>query len=153
MAQALEVTEKEVNGKIHATPITKSINSDFVEYFRGVDASGADDSEIFLKGRATKDLRIVDENYAAVLAVMNGATTTQVEKAVSLTVKKKEGQLESEVIPYLRGFSKIKIVEFYEDPNASGDSVVITSRGKNDMERDTWYVSETYTAIKAKFLL
>ena len=153
MAQALEVTEKEVNGLVHATPITKSINSDFVEYFRGVDASGTDDSEIFLRGRATKDLRRVDENYAGVLAVVNGATTTQVEKAVSLTVKKREGQLESEVTPYLQGFPKVKIVEFYEDLNASGDSIVITSRGKNDMEREIWYVSETYAAIKAKWLL
>ena len=153
MAQALEVTEKEVNGTVHATAIVKSINSDFVEYFRGVDASGTDDSEIFLKGRATKDLRRVDENYAAVLAVMNGATTTQVEKAVSLTVKKREGQIESEVSPYLQGFAKVKVVEFYEDPNVSGDSIVITSRGKNDMERDVWYVSESYDAIKASWLL
>ena len=153
MAQALEVTEKEVNGLVHTTPITKSINSDFVETFRGVDASGTDDTEVFLTGRATKDLRRVNENYAAVLAAMNGATTSQLEKSVSLTVKKKEGQLESEVTPYLRGFPKVKTVEFYEDLNASGDSIVITSRGKNDMEREIWYVSETYAAIKAKWIL
>jgi len=153
MAQALEVNEKEVNGKVHESPIIKSINTDYIEYFKGVDDSGVDDTEIFLKGRATKDLRIVEENYLAVLSGVNGATTTQIEKSLSLTVKKKDGQLESEITPYSQGFAKVKVVEFYEDPNAIGDSIVITSRGKNDMERDVWYVGDSYDSIKASWLL
>ena len=68
MAQSIEVTEKVVNGKTHGTPVTKSINTLYIKSFSGVDAAGTDDTEIFLRGRATKDLRRVDENYAAVLA-------------------------------------------------------------------------------------
>lgn len=153
MAQSLEVTEKEVNGKVLGTPITKSYNSDYVDRFRGVDATGTDDTEIFLKGRATKDLRRVDENYAAVLAAMNGATTTQVEKSISLTVKKEEGDIEANVTPYLQGFAKVRVVEFYADPNDAADSIVITARGKNDMERQVWTVDEDYATIKALWLL
>ena len=153
MAQSLEVTETINNGSTHSSAITKSYNSDFVERFRGVDAAGDDDTEIFMKGRATKDLRRVSENYAAVLAAMNGATTTQVEKSISLTVKKEEGDLESNVTPFLQGFAKVRVVEFYEDPQDYGDSIVITARGKNDQERQVWTVDEDYAAVKALWLL
>ena len=153
MAQSFEVTEKVVNGKTHATAITKSYNSAFVDRFVGVDASGTDDTEVFLKGRATKDLRRVNENYAAVLAAMNAAPTTDIEKAISLTVKAKQGDLEERITPYLQGFGKLSIVEYYADPNDANDSIVITAKGKNDMERQVWTVDDTYAAIKAKWLL
>jgi hypothetical protein len=153
MAQSFEVTEKVVNGKTHGTALTKSYNSAYVENFKGVDASGTDDTEVFLKGRATKDLRRVDENYAAVLAAMNAAPTTTIEKSISLTVKAKQGDLEANIVPFLKGFGKSTIVEYFADPNDAADSIVITAEGKNDMERAVWTVDETYAAIKAKFLL
>lgn len=153
MAQSLEVTEKVVNGFTHPTAITKSYNSAFVETFRGVDAAGDDDTEIFLRGRATKDLRRVDENYAAVLAAANGVTTTAIETALSLTVKAAPGDLEADITPYLQGFPKNQVVEFYADPNDANDSIVITARGKNGLERDVWTVDEAYAAIKANWLL
>lgn len=156
MAQSLEVTETINNGSTHSSAITKSYNSDFVERFRGVDAAGDDDTEIFMKGRATKDLRRVSENYAAVLAAANFAATdptTAIETTLSLTVKKEEGDLESNVTPFLQGFSKVRVVEFYEDPQDSGDSIVITARGKNDQERQVWTVDEDYAAVKALWLL
>lgn len=153
MAQSIEVTEKEVNGRTNSSPITKSINTDYIESFRGVDASGTDDTEIFLKGRATKDLRRVNENYAAVAAAAIVVSTSVKDLIVSLTVKKKSGDIEANVTPYLTGIPKHTIVEYFADPNDATDSIVVTARGKNDMEREYWTVDETYAAIKAKFLL
>jgi len=153
MAQALEVTEKSVNGIEHSAPILKSINSDYVNYFIGVDATGSDDTEVSLRGRATKDTRIVDENYAGVLAVMNGATTTQVEKALSLTVKKSPGKADFESVPYLQAFTKLTVVEFYANPQDAADTIIVVARGKNDMERKNYIVDDTYADVKAMWLL
>ena len=144
-------TEKNQNGSLHATPITKSYVVANIESHQAVDASGTNDSEIFLSGRGTKDLRRVDQNYAAVLAAINAAATANVEKTVDLSVKKKDGQLEERVVPFNKAIEKDRIVEFYEDPNVSGDSIVIVKKDVNRAERVIYYVSDTYTALKASF--
>lgn len=151
MAQSIEVTEKVVNGHTHATAITKSYVVNNIESHQGVDASGTDDSEIFLAGRGTKDLRRVDENYATVLAAINAAATANVEKTVDLVVKKKEGQLEENVTQYNKAIEKDRIVEFWEDLNAAGDSVVVVKKDVNRAERVIYYVTNTYAALKASF--
>lgn len=153
MAQVIEVTEKSVNGKTHKTPITKYYNTGLIENTNAVDASGTNDCEIFLAGRATKDIRRVDETQAQILALINTPPTTDVEKGVSLTVKARGGQLESNTTPYVRTFGKTSIIEFFADPNDSGDSFVVTRYGKNNAERQIWLVDDIATDIRDKFLL
>jgi len=151
MAQSIEVTEKVVNGKTHTTPVTKSYIVDNIESHQGVDSTGTDDTLIFLKGRGTKDLRRVDENYAAVLVAINTAPAANVEKTISLTVKAKQGDLESNITPYLKGFQKNQIVEFQADPNDANDSIITIKTGENNIERIVYTVDETYASIKASY--
>ena len=153
MAQSFEVTEKINNGKTLATPLTKSYNTQYVERARGVDATGTDDTEIFLAGRNTKDLRRVDENYATVLAAMNAPVTTDIEKGLSLTVKYKQGDLPENVTPYLQIFGKHEIVEYFADPNNPTDTVIIVATGETNIEREVYFVDEEYPDVKAKWLL
>jgi len=149
MAQSFEVTEVSVNGNSHKTALTKSYNSFFVKNTK-VNGSGC---ELELLGRATKDVRIVSESNAAVLAAANAAPTTTIEKLLAVTVKSKQGDLESRITPYAMSLSKNTIVEYYADPNDAADTIVIVAREKNTVERIIYTVDETYAAIKAKFLL
>ena len=153
MAQSIEVTEKVVNGKTLGTPLVKSLNTSYIERTQAVDASGTNDTEIFLGGRNTKDLRRVDETQAAVLAAMNAAPTTDIETGLSVTVKKKEGDLEERITPYLLTIAKSQIVEYYADPNDDTDSIIIVAVNDNSAERTIYTVDDTYAALKAKWLL
>ena len=155
MAQSLEVTETINNGKTYSTEITKSYNSRFVKRARGVAVGSDNFTEVFMKGRATKDLRRVRQDYATVLAAINGLEQTLLgnDRVMSLTVKARGGDLESNITPYLQMFPKNDVVEFYADPNDSGDSIVITQAGKNNQERQVWTVDEDYAGVKALWLL
>lgn len=151
MAQSIEVTEKVQNGITNATPVVKSYVVANIESHQAVDASGANDSEVFLTGRGMKDLRRVDQDYASVLALINAAPSADVEKTVDLVVKRKDGQLEERVTPFNKAVEKHRIVEFYEDTNAAGNSVVIVKKDDNRAERVIYYVTNTYAALKASF--
>ncbi len=153
MAQSFEVTEKVVNGKTHQTAIVKSYNTSFVETATAVDASGADDTLVFLAGRATKDLRRVDEDYAAVVAAMNAASAGYDKSGVSLTVKAAPGDTVENTTPYAQMFAKSDVVEFFANPNDAADSFVITQTGANNQERSVWLVDDLYSAIKTDFNL
>lgn len=153
MAQAIEVTEKAVNGKTHQTAITKSYNTALIETVNNLTVVGGDDAEVFLGGRATKDVRTTNEDQATIDLLMNAAPTTDIEKGLLLTVKAKDGQLESNTTPYVKIFGKAQVVEFFADPNDATDSFVITRYGKNNAERSVYLVDETYAAIKALWLL
>jgi hypothetical protein len=151
MAQSIEATEKQVNGITHKTPIVKSYVVANIESHQGVDASGDDDSEIFLRGKGIKDLRRVDQNYAAVLALINAAPSADVEKTVDMVVKKKDGQLEERVTQYNKAIEKDRIVEFWEDLNSIGNSIVVVKKDINRAERVIYYVTNSYAALKASF--
>lgn len=147
--QSIEVTEEVVNGFTHSTAITKSYNTFFIKD-TAVNGTGC---EIELYGRATKDTRKVTETNAAVLSAANAAPTTDIEKLLAVTVKARQGDVESAVTPYAMNLSKRSIVEYYADPNDANDSIVIQSIDKNSVERIIYTVDETYAALKADWLL
>lgn len=148
MAQFIEVTEKDQNGNSESAPnLVKSL---VVHNIESAQAQGAD-TLIFMAGRGLKDVRTVDEDYATVLAAINAAPTADVQRSVDLVVKKREGELEERVTPYNKAIEKNRIVEFYENPNAVGDSVVIVKKDHNRAERVVYYVDNTYASLKSDF--
>lgn len=151
MAQSIEVTEKVNNGIENATSIVKSYVVANIESHQAVDASGEDDSEIFLNGRGMKDLRRVEQDYTTVLGLINAAPTADVERTVDLTVKKREGELEERVTPYSKAVEKSRIVEFFVDPNVAGDSIVVVKKDHKRAERVIYYVENSYIQLKASF--
>ena len=148
MAQSVEVTEEVNNGTTNNTPITKSINTRYLKSSQD-QGSGA---LLVVAGRDTMDTRVVSEDNATVLAAANGVTTTDIEKLLAVTVLK--GPSGREVAaPFAKSIAKIDIVEFYADLQTPTDSVIVLQADKNDAERKVYIVDETYTAIKAKWLL
>jgi len=151
MAQSIEVTEKVNNGIENATSIVKSYVVANIESHQAVDASGDDDSEIFLNGRGMKDLRRVEQDYATVLGLINAPSTADVERTVDLIVKKREGQLEERTTIYNKAIEKSRIVEFYLDANSPGDSIVVVKKDYKRAERVIYYVQNSYNQLKASF--
>jgi len=151
MAQSIEITEKVENGTTHPNPIVKSYVVNHIESHQGVDPAGDNDTLVFLSGKGLKDLRRVDQDYATVLGLINASPSADVERTVDLVVKRKEGQLEANVTPYNKSINKNRIVEFYEDPNSIGNSIVIVTKHRNRAERINYYVTNTYAALKASF--
>jgi len=151
MAQSIEVTEKVNNGIENATSIVKSYVVANIESHQGVDASGDDDSEIFLNGRGMKDLRRVEQDYATVLGLINAPSTADDERTVDLIVKKREGQLEERTTIYNKAIEKSRIVEFYLDVNSPGDSIVVVKKDHKRAERVIYYVQNSYIQLKASF--
>jgi len=146
MAQFVEVTEEINNGTTNDTPITKSLNTHFLKSSQ-VNGTGA---EVIMRGRGTMDSRIVSETNAAVLAAANAAPTSDVEKMLSLTVKKgPSGRTES--TPFALSMAKINVTEFYADLQDNTDSIVIVSGDDNQAERRVYLVDETYAALKTAF--
>lgn len=153
MAQAIEVTEVINNGNTHKTAITKSINTRFIESFQREDITAAsNDTKIILFGKGTKDSRHVSEAYGTVLTAMNAAPTTDIQKALTMTVKARQGDIETG-ITYLKAVAKKQIVEFYADPTDATDTIIVVAEGENNAERRVYLVNETYAATKAFWLL
>jgi hypothetical protein len=137
MADAINVIEKSENGKVSVTPKNKIINTAYIEHF---ESSGINNTKIYLKGRGGEDSRILNENITSVLSKCNEHFNS-LEPAISLTVLKKEGQIESSITPYIKGFMKSEVVEFFADPKDEDDrTILITAKGDNDMERSVWYI-------------
>jgi hypothetical protein len=149
MSQSIEITEEKVNGTTHTTPITKSYNTAFIKSTR-VNGSKC---ELELMGKNTKDIRLVSETNAAVLAAANAAPTTEIETLLAVTVKKVDGDLESRVTPYAENLAKATIVEYFADPKDATDSIVVVAVDRNTIDRKFYTVDETYAALKAKWLL
>ena len=149
MAQSIEITEEINNGKTHPSPITKSINTFYV---KATQSNGAK-CEIELKGRSTQDYRIVSESNSAVFALAVAAPTTDINTLFAAPVKQFPGGLELETFVD-RNFSMVSVVEFYDNPQDAGVStVIVEAEEKNTAERAVYIVEETYTNIKAKWVL
>lgn len=146
MAQFVEITEEINNGTTNQSPITKSLNTHFIKSSQ-VNGTGA---EIIMRGRDTMDSRIVTETNAAVLAAANAAPTSDIQKLLAVTVKKGPGGRE-EATPFALNIAKINVVEFYEDPQDSADSIIVVSGDKNQAERRVYTVDETYASLKTAF--
>ena len=148
MAQFIEVTELDQNGNSEAAPnLTKSL---VVHNIESMQAQGSN-ALIFMAGRGTKDVRVVQEDYATVLAAANAAPAANVQRTVDLVVKKREGELEERVTQYNKAIEKNRIVEFYENPNVTGDSIVIVRKDHKRAERVIYYVDNDYASLKAAF--
>ena len=149
MAQYIEVNEKTINGINHKTPVVKAFNTEYIERTQAVDALGTNDTEIFLGGKSVKDLRRVDEDQSSVLSGINATPTSDVQKAFSVTIVKREGDLQERVEPYGLNLLKSDVVEFYSD-GGSG-TVIVTQGNNNKAERVVYYASQDYSSIKTRW--
>jgi hypothetical protein len=149
MSQVIEITEEINNGTTNQTPITKSLN---VDYVKGNQDRATGGSEIEMAGRSTKDSRIVSEDASTVLAAANAAPTTDIERLMALTVVRFPGKLE-EATPVARNFAKREVVEFYANPQDAGQTVIVEAEDKNSAERQVYIVDEDYATVGALWVL
>ena len=149
MSQIVEVTEERNNGRPISPFRTKSL---VVQNIESINDEGGK-AQIFMRGKGTKDERLVSESYNTVSDAANAAPTADVKRVVKVTVKAKQGDLEERTTPYSKAIPKNQIVEFYADDQEPNDSQIVVVEGVNpgSAERSVYLVDDTYTALKAEF--